>query len=110
MSSLTLRQTQHVTGGVATIRPTTVHSRHKLGLPSMASLHLTFKQTDDKLRQIPHLMPLLDVFYCSLPNESSYWKFALPLNLTYQHSLCNDINALLIHFYHWNNLEKSVNF
>lgn len=76
----------------------------------MASLHLTFKQTDDKLWQIPHLMPLLDFYYRSLPNKPSYRKFAFPLNLASQHTLCNDINALLIHFYHWNKLEKLVNF
>jgi len=76
----------------------------------MASLHFTFKQTDDKLWQIPHLMPLLNFSYRSLPNKPSYRKFTFPLNLASQHTLCNAINALLIHFYHWNKLEKLVNF
>lgn len=54
-------------------------------------------------------MPLLDFCDHRLPNKPSCVESAFPLNLASQHTLCNDINALLIHFYQCNNPERLVN-
>jgi hypothetical protein len=55
-------------------------------------------------------MPLFDFYDRRLPNKPPCGESAFPLNLASQHTLCNDINALLIHFYQCNNRKRLVNF